>query len=169
MRVMTVGDIAVGEAKTTAQEGQVLVDDYQEDTPHLLSMLLLIVRSYTLIRESAAKRMGSKINNRRNTPSLQGVTGSPLRVLGMIWLEIGVEETKVYKQWFPVVPDHYLSEDLLLDCDVLCQAPLSWYCSKNVMLWGSAPYTVHNVKRQKCKVKRVQSAPSVGRALHSLN
>ncbi len=91
--------------------------------------------------------MGSEIDKRRNTPSLQGVTGSPLRVLGMIWLEMGMEETKVHKQWFPVVnlPDHYLSVDLLLGCDVLCQAPLSWDCSKDVMLWGNAPYIVHHV------------------------
>ncbi len=125
--VMTVGDMVVGEAKRTAQERQVLVDDYQEDTPHLPSMLLLILGAivdtgsgYTLIRESAAKRMGSEINKRHNTPSLQGVTGSPLRVLGMVWLEIGVGGTEVHKQWFPVVPDHYFSVDVLLGCDVLC-------------------------------------------------
>ncbi len=112
-----------------------------------------------MIRESAAKRLGSEINKRRNTPSLQGVTGSPLRVLGMIWLKIGVGETKVHKRWFPVVPDHYLSVDLLLGCDVLFQAPLSWDCSKNVMLWGSALFIVHHVKRQKGKEERIQSAP----------
>jgi len=114
---------------------------------------------YTLIRESVAKRMGNEINKRRNTPSLQGVTGSPLRVLGMIWLEIGVGEVKTHKQWFPVVPDHYLNADLLLGCDVLGQAPLTWDGRKRAMLWGNVPYIIHHIKKQRGKVERIKHVP----------
>ncbi len=52
---------------------------------------------YTLIKEATANKIGSEINKRRALPNLQGVTGSPLRILGMIWLEIGVGEDHVHK------------------------------------------------------------------------
>ncbi len=50
---------------------------------------------YTLIKETTTNKMGSEINKRRALPNLQGVTGSPLRILGMIWLEIGIGEDHV--------------------------------------------------------------------------
>ncbi len=43
---------------------------------------------YTLIKEAAVNKMGGEINKRRALPNLQGVTGSPLRILGIVWLEI---------------------------------------------------------------------------------
>ncbi len=58
---------------------------------------------YTLIKEATVNKMRNEINKRRALPNLQGVTGSPFRILGMIWLEIGVGEYHVHKQWFPVV------------------------------------------------------------------
>ncbi len=63
--------------------------------------------------------MGSEINKRRALPNLQGVTGSPLRILGMIWLEIGLGEDHLHKQWFQVVPNSYTDGDLLLCTYVL--------------------------------------------------
>ncbi len=133
VRVMTARDMAVGK---TCPGGAVscrrLAGGHTSPTINvavngkILGTIVDTGSGYTLIRESAAKRMGTEICKRRNTLSLQGVTRSPLRVLGMTWLEIGVGETKVHKQRFKVVPDHYFSVDLLLGCDVLCQAPLSW-------------------------------------------
>ncbi len=79
---------------------------------------------YTLIKEATVNKMGNKINKRRALPNLQGVTGSPLRILGMVWLEIGVGKDHVHKQWFPVVPNSYLDADLLLGTDVLSRAPI---------------------------------------------
>ncbi len=81
---------------------------------------------YTLIKEATANNMGSEINKRRALPNLQGVTGSPLRILSMVWLEIGVGEDHVHKQWFPVVQNSYLDADLLLGTDVLSRAPFTW-------------------------------------------
>ncbi len=81
---------------------------------------------YTLIKEATANKMGSEINKRRALPNLLGTTGSPLRILGMIWLEIGVGEDHVHKQLFPVVPNSYLDADLLLGTDVLSRTPFTW-------------------------------------------
>ncbi len=52
---------------------------------------------YTLIKEATVNKMGNEINKRHALDNLQGVTGSPLRILGMIWLEIGVGEDHVHK------------------------------------------------------------------------
>ncbi len=85
---------------------------------------------YTLIKETTANKLGSEINQRRALPNLQGVTGSPLRILGMILLEIGVGEDHVHKQWFPVVPNSYLDADLLLGTDVLSRTLFTWVETK---------------------------------------
>ncbi len=102
-------------------------------------------------------RHEGEINTRRETPNLAGVTGTPLHIVGMAWLEIAVGEEKMYKQWFPVVPDSYLDSDLLLGCDVLGQASLTWNQSNHLMLWGNATYPVLRVAKKPGKVERVQS------------
>lgn len=78
-----------------------------------------------LIKRSVVDRLGCELNTRCTPPDLQGVTGSPLRFLGVAWLEIAVGDEKVSKQWLSVVPDSYLSSDLLLGCEVLGQEPLT--------------------------------------------
>ena len=115
---------------------------------------------YTLIKEAAVARLGGEINRRRTIPHLQGVTGSPLRILGMVWLEIGVGEDQVHQQWFPVVPNSYLDADLLLGVDVLAKAPFHWNGQKNIIVWGDTPYVINHIKKQKGKVERVRIIPS---------
>lgn len=114
---------------------------------------------YTLIKEAAVTKLGGEINRRRNIPHLQGVTGSPLRVLGMVWLEIGVGDDEVHKQWFPVVPNGYLDADLLLGADVLARAPFHWNGKTNIIVWGNTPYVISHIKRQKGKVERIRVIP----------
>ncbi len=89
---------------------------------------------YTLDKEATANKMGSETNKRHALPNLQGVTGSPLRILGMIWLEIGVGEDHVHKQWFSVVPNSYLDADLLLGTDVLSRVPFTCNGNKNIIV-----------------------------------
>ncbi len=89
---------------------------------------------YTLIKEATANKMGSEINKKRILPNLQGVTGSPLIILGMIWLKIGVGEDRIQKQWFPVVPNSYLDADLLLGTNVLSRTPFTWDGNKNIIV-----------------------------------
>ncbi len=90
---------------------------------------------------------------------MQGVTGSPLRIHGMVWLEIEVEEDHVHKQWFPVVPNSYLDADLLLGTDVLSRAPFTWNGNKNIIVWGNALYVISHIERQRGKVERVRVTP----------
>ena len=102
------------------------------------------------------KRLGGKINLARQTPLLKGVTNKVLRVLGMTFLKIAVGESrKVCKRWIPVVPDSYLSEELLLGCDVLNTADLTWRARENILEWGGASYLVNFVRKRQ-KVKRVK-------------
>ncbi len=114
---------------------------------------------YTIIKEATANEMGSEINKRRALPNFQGVTGSPLRILGMIWLETGVGKDHVHKQWFPVVPNSYLDADLLLGADVLSRTPFTWDGSKNIIVWGKSSYVISHIRRQRGKVERVRATP----------
>ncbi len=109
----------------------------------------------TLIRRSAVDRIEGEINHRKNPPNLQGVTGDPLRLLGMTWTEIGVGDKQLSKQYLPVVPDHYLNSDLLLGCDVLGQATMTWCHSKRLLVWGGTPYVVNLVRKHRRQVERV--------------
>ena len=115
--------------------------------------------NYTLLTEKTTKRIGGVVNTRRNPPRLQGVTGSPLRILGMVNTEINIGNEKVCRRWFPVVPDSYISVDLLLGCDILNQAKFCWDATNNVMVWGDASYIVHHISRNKKNVCRVREDP----------
>ncbi len=57
----------------------------------------------------------------------------------MVWLEIGVGEDHVHKQWFPVVPNNYLDADLLLGTGVLSRASFTWKGNRNIIVWGMLP------------------------------
>lgn len=112
-----------------------------------------------MVKESVAKRLWEEINARRNPPWLQGVTGAPLGILRMLWAEVGVRNDHIRKQWLPVVPESYLSPDILLECDVLGQAPLTWDGKWRVMVWGNTPYVVNHIPRQRNKVEWVKLDP----------
>ncbi len=114
---------------------------------------------YTLIKAATVNKLGGEINKRRALPNLQGVTGSPLRILGMVCLEIGVGDDHVNKQWSPLVPNSYLDADLLLGTGVLSRAPFTWNGERNIMVWGNASYVISHIKRQRGEVERVRATP----------
>ncbi len=101
----------------------------------------------TLIRRSAVDRIGGQLNTMRALPNLQGVTEDPLRILGMSWVEVGKGDNKVSKQYFPVIPDEYLQIDLLLGCDNLGQATMTWCHAKRLLVWGGTLYVVNLVRK----------------------
>ena len=77
----------------------------------------------------------------------------------MVWLQIGVGNDHVHKQWFPVVPNSYLG-DVLLGVDVLARAPFHWNGKTSIIVWGNTPYVISHIKREKGKVERVRMIPS---------
>ncbi len=101
---------------------------------------------YTLIKETTVNEMVSEMNKRHALPNLEGVTCSPLRIIGMVWLEIGGGDDHVHKQWSPVVPDSYLDADRLLGTDVLSSGPFTRNGKRNIMVWGKAPYVISHIK-----------------------
>ena len=82
------------------------------------------------------------------------MNGEPLKVLGMVKVEIHVGDQEVWKQWISVVPDAYLQRDLLLGCDAIQQSSLTWNPREKVMLWGGASYHVSHVRTQS-SIRRV--------------
>ena len=114
----------------------------------------------TVIRESATKDLGNEINQRCSIPHLQGVTGSPLRILGMIWLHISVGD-QVHQQWVAVVPDRYLDVDLLIGTDLISRALFTWDAQANRIVWGGTRYVVGHIKKRKGTLEGIhQASPS---------
>ena len=113
---------------------------------------------HTLIQESAVAKIGGKINHSRIVPNLRGVTGKPLRVLGMLEVNIMVGREEEVRRWVSVVPDSYLSSEMLLGCDVLGQAPMTWNHKRKLIVWGGQEYPIYFI-RPKGRVDRVTVVP----------
>ena len=82
--------------------------------------------SHTLMKESTWYKLGSELHKKRNFPCLQGVTGTPIRILGSVLVEIVIGLQDVVKKWVPVVPISYLQADMLLECDILNCSSFLW-------------------------------------------
>ena len=109
---------------------------------------------------SAMNNLQLPLNERRVVPNLQGVTGSPLRVIGSVRINLAVGFKRVITPWVPVVPDNYLTTDLLLGVDVLGYAPLKWDAPNRCVEWGDAVYPIrhkHQATNPAKSVKRVKS------------
>ena len=105
--------------------------------------------SHTLIREKAAKDMNLQFNQNRNVPVLQGVTGSPLRILGMVKVVIEAGNDWVLHRWIPVVPNRYLDADVLLGMDILGQVPFQYNGAHSQFVWRNTTYVVNHIKKTK--------------------
>ena len=124
----------------------------------------------TLIKEAAATRLGCEIKTKQRLPSLRGVTGSPIRILGTALVEIGIGLQGVSKQHVPVVPNHYMHTDLLLGCDILNLSSMLLDQSKKVMYWGHAPYVLRMVRKGKHELcHKVTRLPPPDRSLSPQN
>ena len=84
-----------------------------------MSALVDTGSSHMLMKKSTRCKLGSELNKKKNFPCRQGVTGNPIRILGSVLVEIGIELQDVVKKWVPVVPNSYLQADMLLGCDIL--------------------------------------------------
>ena len=113
----------------------------------------------TLIKEAAVAKLGCEIKANRRLPCLQGVTGSPLRIIGTVFVEIGIGLKGVSRQHIPVVPNHYISTDLLLGCDLLNQSSYLMDQPNRVFYWGQAPYVVRVVRKGKHEIRKVNHLP----------
>lgn len=87
------------------------------------------------------------------------VNREPLKVLGMVKVEIHVGDQELCKQWISVVPDSYLHRDLLLGCDIVERSPLTWNPRGKVIHWGGAAYQVFHILPARACVQRVHLVP----------
>ena len=92
----------------------------------LLSALVDTGSSYTLMKESTRCKLGSELHQKKNFSCLQGVTGTPIRILGSVLVEIGIGLETLVKKWVPVVPNSYLQAHMLLGCDILYHSSFLW-------------------------------------------
>ena len=125
----------------------------------LCSALLDTGSGVTLIKRCTVRRLGLQIDKPRCVPSLTAVNGDPLKVLGMVKVEIHVGDQEVCKQWISVVPDSYLQRDLLLGCEIIQRSNLTWNAREKVMIWGGASYHVSHIRTTRARVQRVCLPP----------
>ena len=100
----------------------------------MLQALVDTGSGYTLIQQATTVKLECEVDSRRISPNLQGVTENPLRILGMVWLKVAVDDGEIVERWFPVVPDNYVSTDILLGCDLLELAPVTWCIISYILL-----------------------------------
>ncbi len=74
---------------------------------------------------------------------------------------------KICTRWVPVVPDHYLSSDLLLGCDILGKAPLTWNHRDQTLIWEDELYPIHFIK-PKGRVERITVIPAPSQKVNQL-
>ena len=112
----------------------------------------------TPMRESTVSRLHLKLNKRRAIPTLTGVTGSPLRILGSAKVTIAIGYVTERTLSIPVAPDSYLDSDMLLGVDVLNRAVLKCDGPNESVMWGDAVHPIrpvlHSRTRSTKKVKQ---------------
>ncbi len=74
-------------------------------------------------------------------------------------LEIGIGEQGTFRLWLPVVPDNYIGNDILLGCDVLGQAPMTWSNKQGTLVWGGTLHPMRYIAKRHGKVERVRVVP----------
>ena len=109
----------------------------------------------TLIKRATAMRLGIGVDQGKALPRLISTNGSPLKILGMTKITVGVGNKEKYTQWVSVVPDSYLDRDLLLGCDVLSRDDLTWKAGTNEMIWGGQTYDMAHVRGAVKRIRRV--------------
>ena len=105
--------------------------------------------------------MGLSVDRSKALPSLVSVSGTPLSIMGMAKVEIGVGNSSTCSVNVAVVPDAYLSRDVLLGCDVLTKGDLVWRSKNKVVVWGGHAYDVAHIRRNSKNVAAVRHVKKV--------
>ena len=90
--------------------------------------------------------INDKIKNTRR--DLVGISNHKLTVFGQVAVKINVSRDLDIEQNFVVVPDEYLSSDILMGADLIGRASFSWTARHNELYWGGQHYKVTRVSCQ---------------------
>lgn len=110
--------------------------------------------SVTLISSSAAKRLGVDGKMRACHRKLRGVTNHCLTVRGETTVTVEIAPSVQVIHQVIVVPDEYLSTEILLGIDVLGEADFTLKRGSRSLIWGGQTYSVK--KSWVYSVSRVQ-------------
>ena len=91
----------------------------------------------------------------KDLPELMGVTGKLLRLLGRVLVEIFIGLSQTIKQWLIIiVPDEYLTTDLLTGNDLLSQEEeMTVIYNKKIIVWGGIEYPLQYQEHRISTVK----------------
>ena len=108
------------------------------------------------MRLSTLRKLHLKLDKNRPRPPLVGVSGHSLSILGMAWVTINVGNEKEIEMWMPVVPDSYLTAEMLLGTDIITESDLTWKAKQRIVEWGKQIYPVALVRTKKNAVSNIQ-------------
>ena len=108
------------------------------------------------MRLSTLRKLYLKLDKNRPRPPLVGVSGHSLTILGMARFTIDIGVEKLMEMWMPVVPDNYLTAEMLLGTDVITESDLTWKAKQRIVEWGKQIYPVALVRTKKNAVSNIQ-------------
>ena len=73
----------------------------------------------------------------------------------MAWVTIKVGREKEIDIWVPVVPDSYLTAEVLLGTDVITESDLTWRSKQRTIEWGNQIYPVALIRTKRNTVSNV--------------
>ena len=120
----------------------------------------------TLIRLSVLCVLGMEGRIKPCQRKLVGIDQGNLKVFGKVDVKVFVSENLMLDHSLVVVPDQYLSTDILMGADLIGRAPFFWDGRNNELTWGGTFYQVENTEGY--SVRRVQweeKGKCVGRPL----
>ena len=102
--------------------------------------------SVSLIARSALQNLGLEDKVRKSQLNLVGISNHKLEILGQVTATVSVSRKICIKQNFIVVPDEYLTSEILMGADLIGRAKFSWTGQKKELYWGGQYYRIAMIK-----------------------
>ena len=99
-------------------------------------------RASLTITISAVESLGLQGKIRNCNVYLRGISNHTLKLLGQVTATVRVSSHLSLEQNFIVIPDEYLTSDILMGADLIGRAEFYWVGEKRDLYWGNQHYRV---------------------------
>ena len=100
----------------------------------------------TLMKQSVSRQLGLEGRIKNCVRRLYGVSNTPLKLLGQVNVNISVTGDRCLEHNVIVVPDCYLTSDILMGSDLIGRAKFVWVGQREDLYWGGRHYRVCSVQ-----------------------
>ena len=102
--------------------------------------------SVSLIAKSALQTLGIEDKARKSPVDLVGISNHKLDILGQVTATVSISRKINIRQNFIIVPDEYLTSEILMGADLIGRARFSWTGQKRELYWGGQYYRIAMIK-----------------------